>query len=113
MKVLVFEDNLFWSARLQKTLFALGHECEVLTALPEDDRGARAALVNLGSGAFDPNELVPGLKALGLYVIGHAGHKEVSLRKLGKEAGCDRIASNSEMTFKLAALLEEAEARIQ
>lgn len=110
MKVLVFEDNLFWSARLQKTLYAMGHECEVLAAIPDSARDARVALVNLGLRIVEPAQLVPQLKALGIYVVGHAGHKETKLRKQGREMECDRIASNSEMTFKLGRILEDAEA---
>ena len=69
-----------------------------------------AALVNLGAAEFGIDELIPNLKSQGIYVIGHAGHKEQELRELGKEAGCDRIASNSEVTFKLKELLEDSRA---
>lgn len=107
MTVLVFETNLFWSARLTKALAALGHEARVVApGVPSNENGD-VALVNLGEAAYDPAVLVPRLRESGVYVIGHAGHKETELRELGKAAGCDRIASNSELTFKLEALLEE------
>ena len=67
-----------------------------------------AALVNLGAPEYGVEALIPSLKSTGIYVIGHTGHKEKELRELGKKAGCDRIASNSEVTFKLKELLEEA-----
>lgn len=67
-----------------------------------------AALVNLGAPEYGIETLIPSLKSQGIYVIGHAGHKEKELRELGKQAGCDRIASNSEVTFKLKELLEES-----
>jgi hypothetical protein len=102
MKVWVFEDNLMWSARLTQTLKALGHEPIVVTAIPANER-ADVAILNLGSPAF--KDLVPALQKLAVYTIGHAGHKERDLLKLGKEAGCDRIATNSELTFKLESLL--------
>jgi hypothetical protein len=104
MKVLVYEPNLFWSARLRKTLAALGHESELVSQAKAGD----VALVNLGATELEPATLVPALMELGVYVIGHAGHKEKDLRELGRRAGCQRIASNSEMTFKLKELLEEA-----
>jgi hypothetical protein len=102
MKIWVFEDNLMWSARLAHTLKALGHESEVLTQIPAEQR-ADAAIVNLASPSL--KELVPSLRGLGVYTIGHAGHKEKDLLKLGKEAGCDKIATNSELTFKIETLL--------
>jgi hypothetical protein len=100
MKIMVFEPNLFWSTRLNQSLKALEHEVV--------KEGGEVALVNLGAAELDPPSLVVELRAQGVYVIGHAGHKEKDLREMGKRAGCDRIASNSEMTFKLKELLEEA-----
>ena len=103
MHVLIFENNLMWSARLVKSLQALGHTAQVLPASPENLPEAQAAIVNLGSP--EAANLVPTLKAQGIYVIAHAGHKEKELRQLGKDLAVDRLASNSELTFKLAQLL--------
>jgi hypothetical protein len=105
MRVLIFEDNLLWSARLEKTLLALGTEVSTFDHVPTSIPGADAALINLGSRAIDPRALVPALKAAGIRVVAYAGHKETELRELGRELGCDRIASNGEMTFKLAQIL--------
>lgn len=108
MRVLVIEPNLFWSARIMKSLSALGHE-PVLVGKPTGSYpDAEAAILNLGAAEFEPDALVPRLRKAGIFVIGHAGHKEIDLRQMGKKAGCDRIASNSEMTFKLESLLLEA-----
>jgi hypothetical protein len=104
MKFLVFEDNLMWSSRLVKTLSSDGHEVKVVTAVPEDVAGARAAIVNLGSDKF--RGFVPALKAQGIHVIGHAGHKEKELLELGREAGCDTLVTNSELTYKILAILQ-------
>ena len=103
MKVWVFEDNLIWSSRLVKSLRSLGHEPLVTTAVPEGT--AEAAVVNLGSPKL--GELVPQLRERGVYTIGHAGHKEKDLLQLGREAGCDAIATNSELTFKIESLLQK------
>ena len=108
MKILVFEDNLMWSARLVQSLKALGHEPLVRTALPDSSEGAAVAIVNLGSPKLKPEELVPRLTAMGIHVIGHAGHKEKELHALGREVGCNTLATNSELTFKLPALIEQA-----
>jgi len=102
MKVWIFEDNLMWSARLAQSVKALGHEPSVVTAVP--DGAADAAIVNLSSPAFVA--LVPSLREHGVYTIGHAGHKEKDLLKLGAEAGCDKVATNSELTYKIGDLLE-------
>lgn len=113
MRILVIEPNLFWSARLMKSLTALGHK-PILAASPvEEMPAAEVAIINLGAAEFDPPALVPRLRSEGSYVIGHAGHKERDLRAMGKAAGCDRIASNSEMTFKLESLLAEAPSNAQ
>jgi len=104
MTILIFEDNLMWSSRLRQTLTALGHTGVVLSKVPAELPAAEVAIVNL-SGRFDVSALVPRLKAAGLYVIGHAGHKEKDLQKLGMELGCDKMSSNSELTFKIEGLL--------
>ena len=101
MKILLFEDNLIWSSRLLKSLRALGHTANVAKAIPEE--GADAAIVNLGSPGV--GDLVAQLRARDISVIGHAGHKEKDLLVLGKEAGCDILASNSELTFKIESVL--------
>lgn len=108
MRVLVFESNLFWSSRLLKTLKELGFDSKLAGQQEFGPFEAEVALVNLGEPQF--LALVPTLKESGVFVIGHAGHKEKELRELGRQSGCDRIASNSEITFKLKELLAEAEA---
>lgn len=105
MKVLIFEDNLMWSQRLRQSVSALGHEAVLFSSLPTELGAGDVAVVNLGSSKIPASELVPRLKAAHIRVIAHAGHKEKELRELGNNLGCDRIASNSELTFKLAELL--------
>ncbi len=106
MRVAVFEDNLMWSARLIQSLKALGHEPTLVTKVEEEWGNPEAAIVNLGSSTLQATVLVPQLHEIGAKVIGHAGHKEKDLLTLGAEAGCDTVATNSELTFKLQALLE-------
>jgi hypothetical protein len=111
VKVLVYETNLMWSSRLMNSLTKLGHE-PVLVGNPTPE-AADAAIVNLGEESFAPIKLVPELKALGTVVIGHAGHKEKDLHALGREAGCDILATNSELTYKLESILAKAGGRGQ
>ena len=110
MRVFVFEDNLMWSSRLLQTLRSLGHEPILRTAMPSDREGADVAIVNLGSAKIPNAELIPHLKTLGIHVIGHAGHKEKELMAFGEDAGCDTLATNSELTFKIEAILNRIQA---
>ena len=109
MKILIFESNLMWSSRLVQTIRNLGHEAVLITKMPESSDEASVAIVNLGDRGLDPVGLVAKLKSLGVPIIAHAGHKEKDLLALGKEAGVDILASNSQLTFKLADLLEQVE----
>ena len=88
------------------TLKGLGHEPLLRTKHPDESEGAEVAIVNLGSSKIHTPELIPHLKSLGIHVIGHAGHKEKELMAYGKDAGCDTLATNSELTFKIEALLD-------
>jgi hypothetical protein len=105
MRVLIFEDNLMWGPRLSKSVSAFGHEPTVLTKVPDAIPQGDLAIVNLGSLALPAADLVPKLKAAGLKILAHAGHKEKELHALGKDLGCDRLATNSEITHKLQQIL--------
>lgn len=104
MKVLVYESNLLWSVRIANHVRALGHSATVM-AKPTPRQGD-IAIVNLGEG--DASTLVPSLKNLGVKTIGHAGHKEKDLFSLGRQSGCDVLATNSQLRNELPALLEKA-----
>ena len=106
MTVLVFEDNLLWSARLVKSLRALGHEAIVRTEPDATPGDARVAIVNLGSAKLRADDLVPKLKSYGIRTIGHAGHKETELLAYGASSGCDVVATNSQLTYKLPELID-------
>ena len=108
MLVWVIESNLMWSSRLVQTITALGHEALVVKEVPSDG-DADAAILNLSASGADA--LVAELRARGVFSIGHAGHKEKDLLELGRQAGCDAVATNSELTFKLDKLLERAQVK--
>jgi len=105
-KVLIIESNLLWSVRLQKGLVALGYEAVVDRVLPEGKFDV--AIVNLGEQGVDWTERVSQLHARGTRVVAHAGHKEKELHELGRQAGCDVLATNSELTHKLADVVKKA-----
>lgn len=83
----------------------MGHEVEVGE---EATQTADVAIVNLSQPSLKPFEAVRALKARGVRVLGHAGHKEKDLISEGMQAGCDRVVSNSELTFKLREIIESA-----
>lgn len=111
MRVLIFEDNLMWSSRLAKSVGALGHEPVLLKSFHEE--AGDMAIVNLASQSIPADKLVPQLKERGISIIAHAGHKEKELMALGKELGCDRLATNSELTFKIGDLLRQAQEELE
>ena len=94
---------------MSQTLRAFGHEPSLRKGLPDDGDGAKVAIINLGSKSPDPVSLVARLHELGIRVLAHAGHREKELLDLGRVAGADRLATNSELTFKLQELILELE----
>jgi hypothetical protein len=110
MTILLYEDNLMWSPRLSQTVRALGLDPHVITATEKPRPAAQFAIVNLGTEAFRQPQFIQLLQSEGIKVIGHAGHKETQLLQFGSEAGCDYLATNSEITFKLKAVLAKLQA---
>ncbi len=104
MRVLVVEPNLLWGPRLAKTLQSEGYEPTVVNSPVEGE--FEAAIVNLSTPGVDWPVLIAGLHSRGMVILGHAGHKEKDLHSLGREAGCDLLATNSEITNKLPALMQ-------
>lgn len=106
MRILIFEDNLMWGPRLVKSAQAFGHEPVLLSKIPNQIPSGDVAIINLGSIAMPAVELIPNLKGQGIKILAHAGHKEKELHALGKDLGCDRLATNSEITNKLEQILQ-------
>ncbi|MFM9871893.1 MAG: hypothetical protein ACKVQS_00345 [Fimbriimonadaceae bacterium] len=105
MRILIFEDNLIWSERLRKSVTGLGHEAVVVSRLKAELPDCDVAILNLGSETLWSTELVAGLKAKNVHLIGHAGHKEKQKLEAGREEGVDQVVSNSTLTFKLDEVL--------
>lgn len=107
MRILIFEDNLMWGPRLVKSAQAFGHQHTLLAKVPNEIPEADLAIINLGSLSMPAQDLIPRLKEQGIKILAHAGHKEKELHALGKDLGCDRLATNSEITNKLDQILKE------
>lgn len=107
MKVLIVEDNLMWSERLRRGAAALGHQA---TVSPDGTSEAvpDLALVNLGLRQGNAAAIIRSLKARGVRVVGHAGHKEKDLLAAGEAAGCDRVVSNGTLAARLPEVLSQA-----
>lgn len=103
MTILILDDNLMWTARLQRSVAALGHIPYVGTKIP--DEAVDVAILNLGNAKLGGSEIITALRAKGTYLIGHAGHKEKDLLLEGTANGVDQVVSNSSLTFKLADIL--------
>ncbi len=95
-----------WGPRLKKSVEGFGHHPILLAKVPAE-LAADLAIVNLGSLSIPASSLVPKLKEAGIKVLAHAGHKEKELHELGAKLGCDRLATNSEITHKLEQILGE------
>ena len=104
---MIFEDNLMWGPRLAKSIQHLGHDAQTLARIPDPIPAADVAIINLGSQALPPSSLVPQLKQREIKIVAHAGHKEKELLALGKDLGCDYLASNSEITNKIGDILKK------
>jgi hypothetical protein len=107
LHVLIFEDNLMWAPRLKKSAASFGHRAEVLAKIPNEIPDGDIAIVNLSSKTLPAADLVPKLRLAGIKVLAHAGHKEKELLALGQDLGCDRLATNSEITHNLEKILAE------
>lgn len=106
MIVRIVESNLMWSSRLVKSVRACGAE-PVLASNP-DPEPCDVVILNLGDLGEKAMEVTSAFRQVGAVVVAHAGHKEKELHALGKEAGCDILATNSELTWKLEKILEKA-----
>ncbi|MDX2065401.1 MAG: hypothetical protein SFX74_06630 [Fimbriimonadaceae bacterium] len=110
MRVAVLEENLLWGPRLRQTLLAFGHDPHLVSpkqSAADPLPGVEVAIVNLSSTVFPPTEWVPRLRAAGILVIAHAGHKEKDLLEAARGLECDYVATNSEITNKLPQILEK------
>ena len=108
MTILVFDENLMWSAKLKSAIEHLGHEAVLFDRVPGFDFIGDVAIVNLGSSAIPARELIEILKQKSIKSIAHAGHKEKPLLLVGTESGADLVVTNSELTHKFEDVLQRA-----
>ncbi|MEO6909232.1 MAG: hypothetical protein ABI210_15205 [Abditibacteriaceae bacterium] len=97
MKVLLFDDNLLSSTRLQRALETQGHEVQVITK-PDAGESIDLVLINLGSRSLPGIELISQCRELlpGAIVNGFCGHLEIEIRRAAKAAGINKILTNDQ-----------------
>lgn len=103
MRVLIVEDNLIWSSRVQQALLALGHECAQYRpgAIPD----CEAAVLGLGFNAEHLPVVIQALQERKIPIIAHCGHAEKQLSQKGRDLGCDHVVTNGSLTLQLQTLL--------
>ena len=106
MLITIFEKNLMWSTRLQRSIKSLGHEAEIIDKPSAQYKPGDAAIINLASEDFDLEVLVNQLKSEGIYVIAHAGHKEEECLDAGKKLNCDYIVTNRYLAEKIDKVID-------
>ena len=89
---------------MKQSVAGFGHEPTVALKVPESPECFDVAIVGLASEPMRAE--IPKLVALGVHVIGHAGHKDKELHALGRELGCHELATNGQITFKIGEMLE-------
>ena len=97
MTILLLDDNLMSSTRLQRALETQGHTV-TLAVRPEPVADYDMVLINLGSRSL------PGVDFIGecrrhfpdAVIKGFCGHLEVEIRRAAKAAGIDQLLTNDQ-----------------
>ena len=112
-KVLVLEDDLMFSVRIEKTLTHLGYAPFIFTHSAEaiafaEQNTLRLALVNFSSEQQSPGEVVKRIKAHAdpPPVLGYCSHVSMpQIRPNAMAAGCNLLVANSALTMRLPQLV--------
>ncbi len=112
-KVLVLEDDLMFSVRIEKTLTHLGYAPSIFTHAAEaiafaEQNTLLLALVNFSSEQQAPGEVVKRIKARPdpPPVLGYCSHVSMpQIRPNAMAAGCSLLVANSALTMRLPQLV--------
>jgi CheY-like chemotaxis protein len=112
--IVVAGDDLLFSTRISSAVSGIGHRpCVVRTAdafLKALGTRPAAAILNLASSRLDAIAAIRDAKAdpasRAVPVLGFCGHADVRRQAAAREAGCDLVATNGEITAHLPRLLE-------
>jgi len=114
LTILVADDDLLFSTRIESAVTGCGHRARVVRTVPAFQNALRegpdATIVNLAASQMDAVEAIRRAKTDPLTrtipVLGFCGHADASRRRAAQEAGCDRVATNGEVSNNLPRLLE-------
>ncbi len=112
-RVIIFDDNLFFSSAISAQLKQAGVSHKVSSSLAKGDSplefsGESLAIVNLSASLLDPFNLVGELrKGRVAKIVGFCGHGQKELFQKGKEVGCDWVVPNSVAAKGLLNFLEQ------
>lgn len=112
-KVLVLEDDLMFSVRIEKTLRHLGYDPSIFTHSADavafaEQNTLHLALVNFSSEQQAPGEVVKRIKARPdpPPVLGYCSHVSMpQIRPNAMAAGCNLLVANSALTMRLPQLV--------
>lgn len=119
--ILVADDDLLFATRIESAVTRHGHRAKVVRTAGAFRDALRerpaAAIVNLAAPTLDAIETIRRIKADPLTrtipVLGFCGHADAARRRAAKEAGCDRVGTNGEVSNNLPRLLEALLADVQ
>jgi CheY-like chemotaxis protein len=113
--ILVVDEDLLFSVRVESTLQKRGYEVYV-TGNPEEaldiaqENPLSLIIINYGREGLKPMETTTKLKKLyqPAPVLGFLSHKLIpAVREEAREAGCDLLVANSALVLRLPQLVEK------
>ena len=113
--VLVMEDDLFFSVRIETGLRKAGYAAQVVTQGDEAVHAAQArppdlVIISFSGKRFDAADITRRLKALPdpAPVLGFVSHVWMpQVRPNAMAAGCDMLVANSALTMRLPQIVEK------
>jgi predicted metal-dependent hydrolase/CheY-like chemotaxis protein len=112
--VLVLEDDLLFSPRIEMGLQASGYRARFVTQISELNEALKAApvliLANIGARGLPWPKMVELAQARRLPphapVVGYGPHTDLELRQKALDAGCDAVVARSAVANNMASLLQ-------
>lgn len=114
LTILVADDDLLFSTRIESAVTRQGHRARVVRTATAFHSALRerpdAAIVNLAASGMDAIDAIRRTKAdpetRMVPVLGFCGHADAARRRAAQDAGCDRVATNGDVSSNLPRLLE-------
>lgn len=111
--ILVIDEDLLFSTRVESTLGKLGYDV-LVTGNPDEaieiaeENALSLTIINFGRDGLRPIETVARLKSAyqPAPVLGFLSHKLIpGMKDAAREAGCDLLVANSALVLRLAQLV--------